>query len=77
MRRGDFAQLVKLYTTPSTEEHRRYSPPRCHGAVRSAVVGEPEADLISTSFVERRHMTLRTSPPQAAGIVNEFYDTAW
>ena len=109
---------MKPYTTPSIEGQRRYSPPRCHRAGRSPVVGEPEPDLISTSFVEWQNLnlrmgvrrftrlmnafskklddhvhsvapclvwysfcrgpgTLRTSPSQAVGLVDELYDASW
>ena len=76
---------MKVYTTPGTEEQRRYSPPRCNGIIHSPVIGHPEPDLISTSFVERQnwynwgrwHMTLRTTPAQAAGLTSTWRDAAW
>ena len=68
----DFAQLVKLYSTPGTDEQRRYSPARCHGAIRSPVIGEPEDDLISTSFVERQSLNLRMGVRRFTRLTNAF-----
>jgi hypothetical protein len=50
--RVDYGQLVKIYKFPTTEEQRRYSPPRI-------VYGDPDYDLICTSHIERQNGSLR------------------
>lgn len=114
----DFAQLVKVYTTPTGDEQRRYSPPKCRGAIPKPIQGDPDPAHISTSYIERqnlnlrmgvrrftrltnafsksltnhahavalwsvwynwcrRHTTTRTTPAQAAGLTETWYDAAW
>lgn len=54
----DFAQLVKEYgDDPSWE--KRYSPMVCLGAKKTPVIGEPDMDHVSTSYVERCNLTMR------------------
>ncbi len=55
----DFAQLVKLYGTSSTEDQRRYSPAECIGCIPTTVTGSPDPKHISTSFAERQNLTMR------------------
>jgi IS1 family transposase len=56
----DFAQLVKTYGQPEDAEgQRRYSPLVCTGAVKTAIMGRPDIDLVSTSYVERSNLTMR------------------
>jgi IS1 family transposase len=53
----DYAQLHKVYA--STQEETRYSPAVCLGCERKTVMGNPDPDHISTSYVERQSLSMR------------------
>jgi len=57
----DFAQEVKRYACAKdgTEPERRYSPSRCIGTRIHIRRGNPNRDLISTSYMERTNLTVR------------------
>ena len=57
----DFAQMVKRYANPrdANDPERRYSPTICIGYRIRVRRGNPDKDLISTSFVERTNLTVR------------------
>ena len=55
----DYAMLVKLYGEP-VEQEKRYSPAKCIGARRTAIEGKPDLDHVSTSYVERSNLSMRT-----------------
>jgi IS1 family transposase len=54
----DYAQLVKLYGKSDNE--RRYSPAPCIGTRLHRVKGNPDPAHISTSYVERSNLSMRT-----------------
>ena len=58
----DYAQLVKIYghTSTSTDAARRYSPAECIGAKKHEMIGQPDMAHVSTSYVERSNLTMRT-----------------
>jgi hypothetical protein len=37
----------------------RYSPPMCIGAVKTAIMGNPDPAFVNTSFAERQNLTMR------------------
>ncbi len=47
----DYAMLIKLYA--STQEETRYSPAECIGCETRRIMGNPDLEHISTSYVER------------------------
>lgn len=65
----DFAQIIKLF------EHKpsgKYSPPICIGTVKKPLMGSPDDNEISTSYVERQNMTLRMGNRRFTRLTNAF-----
>ena len=55
----DFAQIIKTYGHQEVSNNRRYSAPDFVSSEKVAVIGNPDNDLISTSYVERLNATTR------------------
>jgi IS1 family transposase len=53
----DYAQLVKIYG--ASQEETRYSPAERIGCETKTIQGRPDKNHISTSYVERRNLTMR------------------
>lgn len=58
----DYAQLVKLYGQQASRSDDRdwYKPVQVLAAIPTPVNGRPDPRYISTSFVERQNLTIRT-----------------
>lgn len=57
--RVEFAQLIKQYA--STQVETRYAPATIIGMEKVVRFGQPDEEMISTSFVERFNLTMRMS----------------
>jgi IS1 family transposase len=67
----DYAQLVKIYGD-SSEGQKRYSPAECLGCERKVVVGYPDSEHISTSYIERANLTMPMGMRRFTRLTNGF-----